>query len=117
MVQPETEIEDIRAHLREFLNEEKRFHSMGLRGRESLLSQHSPAVFASAIVTIAEQSRGFSSSAAWLRAADRIGDEISTFLPGQCPTFADRVINEIACLATPPISQTAERHDYVHNQS
>jgi glycosyltransferase involved in cell wall biosynthesis len=54
-VEPDDEVASIRAHLTAMRNSPASFRRAGLRGREALLEQHSPAAYAQALVAIAQQ--------------------------------------------------------------
>jgi glycosyltransferase involved in cell wall biosynthesis len=103
VVRPDAEVEDLRHHLRAFLQDPLQFERMGRNGREILITEHSPEKYASALLESAQQAGGFNSCAAWLRTADRVGNEMRHWLPAEPPECIDRISAEISHLATPDI--------------
>ncbi len=65
------EIEDIQRHLRALLSNPARFATMGEQGRKELEQNHSPEVYASAVIEMAKRAMSFRSHAAYLVLAER----------------------------------------------
>ena len=58
-VRPEREVEDIQAHLRDFLAAPERFAAMGARGRQILETAHAPEIYAASVLEIAAQAKAW----------------------------------------------------------
>ena len=69
----EYEVEDIKAHLRDFLNDREKFVRMGERGRRILDEEHGSELYASALVDFAAQAQSFRAVAASYKLAERAG--------------------------------------------
>lgn len=74
------EIEDIQRHLRAFLANPARFAIMGEQGRKELEQNHSPEVYAGAVIEMAKRAMSFRSQAAYLELAARTARKTSDWV-------------------------------------
>ncbi|MGI9168339.1 MAG: glycosyltransferase [Pyrinomonadaceae bacterium] len=87
------EIEDIQRHLRTFLTNPARFAIMGEQGRKELQQNHSPEVYASAVMEMAKRAMSFRFQAAYLALAERTASSTGDWLN---PRTADRLFLKTA---------------------
>jgi glycosyltransferase involved in cell wall biosynthesis len=87
------EIADIQRHLRTFLSNPARFATMGEEGRKELEQNHSPEVYASAVIEMAKRAMSSRFQAAYLALAERTASSTGEWVN---PRSADRLFLKTA---------------------
>jgi glycosyltransferase involved in cell wall biosynthesis len=100
-VDPEREIEDIRAHLRGFLADPGHYYRKGEEGHRAL-RDHDPRQYVERVVEFGQQAKAAAHRAAGLLMATRVGSEMRRWLdPGMSGHMLDKVSAEIRDLFGP----------------
>lgn len=95
-VRPEHETEDIREHLRAFLQNPERFREMGRQGWLTLKRDHTPDAYVRALVDLAAVAREWGLRSARLSMARRIGDDMAGWAtPAVRDVLSDRAAGTI----------------------
>jgi glycosyltransferase involved in cell wall biosynthesis len=102
-VHPENEVGDIKAHLRALLSDPTHFAWMGENGRRFLEEHHRVDAYSQALVDFVADARRFRPRAAALVLAERVGAEMSAWMPQPVPEKPVRkAAEEIIALAAGP---------------
>jgi glycosyltransferase involved in cell wall biosynthesis len=92
----DNEIDDIKKGLRSLATDPENLAQMGRRGRKVLDEQHTPQMYARALIDIAEQSKSFNALISANRLAERSGMLLSEWLsPSQINSTGENVAREI----------------------
>jgi len=95
-VRPEQEIEDIRKHLRAFLQNPERFREMGRQGWRILKRDHTPDAYVRALADLAPVAREWGLRSTRLSMARCAGDDMATWVtPKVRDVLSDRVAEAI----------------------
>jgi hypothetical protein len=95
-VRPENEIDDIRAHLQDFLKEPERFAEMGRQGWCKLKRDHGPEAYVRSLISLAETVPEWGLQNARLGMAQRVGDDMRQWVtPPVRDILSDRLANAI----------------------
>jgi glycosyltransferase involved in cell wall biosynthesis len=95
-VRPEQEIEDIRKHLRAFLQNPERFREMGRQGWRTLKRDHTPDTYVRALVDLAAVAPEWGLRSTRLSMARRVGDDMANWVtPAVRDVLSDRVAGTI----------------------
>ncbi len=95
-VRPEHEINDIRAHLQDFLKEPERFGEMGRQGWCKLKRDHGPEAYVRSLISLAETVPEWGLQNARLGIAQRVGDDMRQWVtPPVRDILSDRLANAI----------------------
>lgn len=92
-VEPEREVPDIQKHLKAFLDDPARFAAMGAAGRRLLEEQHTPELYAQAIVDFVSHTQSFRPRLLSSQLAARAGALMSDWLGATIP---DRIAKTTA---------------------
>jgi len=98
-IDPNHEVEHLRAILREFLNDPVPFQQAGLRGRAFLERHHQPAQYVSTLLALAQAAREYEPRAAALRLAERAGTAVQPWSSCLQDCDLDRISRTIYSLA------------------
>jgi hypothetical protein len=98
-VEPDHEIEHLRAILREFLDDPVPFRQAGRRGRAFLERHHQPAQYVSTLLALAQEAREYEPRAAAIRLADRAGAAVRPWSSCLQDGDLDRISRTIYSLA------------------
>jgi glycosyltransferase involved in cell wall biosynthesis len=91
-VEPDREIEDIQAHLRDFLADPSRFYRMGEVGRNTL-ANYRPQEYAAQVVEFAQQATATAHRTAGFRVATRAGLEMRKWLH---PSMSEHMLSKVS---------------------
>ena len=98
-VRPENEVDDIRHHLQSFLDDPPAFAQIGERGRNVLVTRHSPTNYARDLIWFAGNALGYLPCTAGLDLIDRTAGLIVDCIPPNAQAIArDRLVNEVSRL-------------------
>jgi glycosyltransferase involved in cell wall biosynthesis len=96
-VRPESEIEDIQSHLRDFLADPQRFREMGKRGRKYLEKHHSSEGYVEGLLQMTTYAREFGRDLVANNLARRVGVELGVwFSPDQLEPSCQRATQAIS---------------------
>jgi glycosyltransferase involved in cell wall biosynthesis len=95
-VRPESEIQDIRRHLRKFLEDPEGFAEMGLRGRETLEREHSPERYAESLLHLIGDAAKWGAIRSRATMAARAGEAMQPWIsPAACTALTQRAADAI----------------------
>jgi glycosyltransferase involved in cell wall biosynthesis len=98
-VRPESEIEDIQSHLRDFLAQPRRFREMGMRGRKLVEKHHTPEAYVEGLLQMAGRAREFGPDQLAGDLATRVGLQLGSLLsPDDLEPSCHRVAKEITAM-------------------